>query len=156
MYSKKNRPFCYIENVFKTTFLACSLTCVHMECEHCHCSSLYWFFDLTNFPFVPFSAEFAFSEPATAAQQPLLGVARRRPHHLQRAADRRWLLHLPGTDRRRQHPRQGSTGGHRWWGNTDTALFSSQNTHSSAANVLAAAEYKLFFNPSTHHTMTVN
>lgn len=63
---------------------------------------------------VPLSAESALSQPTSAAQQSLLGVNQRRPYHLIRAAGGRRLLHLPGADRRRQHPRQGSTGGHRW------------------------------------------
>lgn len=68
--------------------------------------------------FVPLPAESALSQPTTAAQQSLLGVNQRRPYHLICAAGGRRLLYLPGTDRRRQYPRQGSTGGHRWWGNS--------------------------------------
>jgi len=82
----------------------------------CNLSRLHWFHVLTNWLFVPRPTEFALSQPTPAAQQSLFSVAQWRTHHLIRAAGRCRLLYLPGPDRRRQYPCQGSTGGHRWWG----------------------------------------
>lgn len=82
-------------------------------------------------------------QPAPAAQQPLLCVNGRRPHHRIRATGRRRLLHLPGADGGRQHPGQGPTGGHRWWGWRDCSRCTFYFTLFQAVSTCPISLFKL-------------